>query len=175
MPVLPFTLEMLALRRMTPTAFGTLMALEPALGVLLGLLILHQQPSGIQVLGILLVVLAGDAAQRGGRRRPRHPEAVPEPCGSRPRRLTLPGAHRPSSNDLPDRALAWRTHTILSSESKKRSWNDVHWFERLSPHPAGTRRGRRGLIYPTGCKAQRGKGRLHHRARFHRFLRVPEQ
>lgn len=70
LPVLPFALEMLALRRMTPTAFGTLMALEPAVGVLLGLLILHQQPSAVQLVGILLVVLAGAAAQRGGRRRP---------------------------------------------------------------------------------------------------------
>lgn len=68
LPVLPFALEMLALRRMTPTAFGTLMAIEPAVGVLLGLLILHQQPSAIQVVGILLVVFAGAAAQRGGRR-----------------------------------------------------------------------------------------------------------
>jgi inner membrane transporter RhtA len=68
LPVLPFALEMLALRRMTPSAFGTLMALEPAVGVLLGLLILHQQPSAIQVVGIALVVLAGAAAQRGGRR-----------------------------------------------------------------------------------------------------------
>lgn len=80
LPVLPFALEMLALRRMTPTAFGTLMALEPALGVLLGLLILHQQPSAIQVLGILLVVLAGAAAQRGGRRRPAPPERSPSPA-----------------------------------------------------------------------------------------------
>ncbi len=80
LPVLPFALEMLALRRMTPTAFGTLMALEPALGVLLGLLILHQQPSAIQVLGILLVVLAGAAAQRGGRRRPAQPEQSPSPA-----------------------------------------------------------------------------------------------
>jgi inner membrane transporter RhtA len=70
LPVLPFALEMLALRKMTSTAFGTLMALEPAVGVLLGLLILHQQPSPIQVVGILLVVLAGAAAQRGGRRTP---------------------------------------------------------------------------------------------------------
>lgn len=69
LPVLPFAFEMLALRRMTPTAFGTLMALEPAFGVLLGLLVLHQQPAGIQVVGIALVVLAGAAAQRGGRRR----------------------------------------------------------------------------------------------------------
>ncbi|HET9563320.1 MAG TPA: EamA family transporter [Mycobacterium sp.] len=68
-PVLPFAFEMLALRRMTHTAFGTLMAIEPAIGVLLGLLVLHQTPSIIPVVGILLVVLAGTAAQRGGRRR----------------------------------------------------------------------------------------------------------
>ncbi|MUN62824.1 EamA family transporter [Kocuria sediminis] len=80
LPVLPFALEMLALRRMTPTAFGTLMAVEPAFGVLLGLLVLHQQPSGVQTAGILLVVLAGAAAQRGGRRRPR----LSEPTADRP-------------------------------------------------------------------------------------------
>ena len=68
LPVLPFALEMLALRRMTATAFGTLMALEPAMGLLLGLIILHQQPSPIQLVGILLVVVAGAAAQRDGRR-----------------------------------------------------------------------------------------------------------
>lgn len=77
LPVLPFAFEMLALRHMTPTAFGTLMALEPAFGVLLGLIVLHQQPAGIQVAGILLVVLAGAAAQRGGRRRP--PATGPSP------------------------------------------------------------------------------------------------
>ena len=77
LPVLPFALEMLALRRMTPTAFGTLMALEPAVGVLLGLLILHQQPSAVQTVGILLVILAGAAAQRGGRRRLPTPELSP--------------------------------------------------------------------------------------------------
>lgn len=68
LPVLPFALEMLALRRMTPTAFGTLMALEPAMGVLVGLVVLSQQPSPVQLAGISLVVLAGAGAQRGGRR-----------------------------------------------------------------------------------------------------------
>jgi inner membrane transporter RhtA len=68
LPVLPFALEMLALRRMTPTAFGTLMALEPAFGVLIGLVVLHQGLSPAQFAGITLVVLAGAAAQRGGRR-----------------------------------------------------------------------------------------------------------
>jgi inner membrane transporter RhtA len=68
LPVLPYALELLALRRMTSSAFGTLMALEPAIGVLLGLFVLHQRPSIPQLAGILLVVLAGAAAQRGGRR-----------------------------------------------------------------------------------------------------------
>lgn len=68
LPVLPYALEMLALRRMTHTAFGTLMALEPAMGLLLGLIVLSQQPSAVQVVGIAVVVLAGAGAQRGGRR-----------------------------------------------------------------------------------------------------------
>lgn len=70
LPVLPWALEMVALRRMTPTAFGTLMSLEPAMGVLLGLLVLRQDPSALQIVGIMLVVLAGAAAQYGGRREP---------------------------------------------------------------------------------------------------------
>jgi inner membrane transporter RhtA len=68
LPVLPFALEMLALRRMTHTAFGTLMAVEPAIGVLLGLLVLSQSPSAVQLMGLVIVVAAGAAAQRGGRR-----------------------------------------------------------------------------------------------------------
>jgi len=79
LPVLPYALEMLALRRMTSRAFGTLMALEPAMGVLLGLLVLRQTPSAVQVAGILLVVAAGAGAQRGGRRQApsrRHEDAT---------------------------------------------------------------------------------------------------
>lgn len=63
-PVLPFALEMAALRRMTPTAFGTLMALEPGVAEVLGIVILHQKPTIIQIVGMALVVLAGVAAQR---------------------------------------------------------------------------------------------------------------
>ncbi len=70
LPVLPFSLELLVLRRMTHHAFGTLMALEPAIGVTLGLLVLHQNPAPSQLLGIVLVVLAGAAAQHGGQREP---------------------------------------------------------------------------------------------------------
>ena len=67
-PVLQYALDMLALRRMTTAAFGTLMALEPAMGLLLGLIVLSQHPSAIQLAAIALVVLAGAGAQRGGRR-----------------------------------------------------------------------------------------------------------
>jgi hypothetical protein len=44
LPVLPYAFELLALRHMTATAFGTLMAVEPAIGLLLELLVLHQSP-----------------------------------------------------------------------------------------------------------------------------------
>jgi len=80
LPVLPYALEMLALRRMNATAFGTLMAVEPAIGVLLGILLLHQSPSLLQAGGLVLVVTAGIAAQRNGRRHDEttlpHPELV---------------------------------------------------------------------------------------------------
>ena len=78
-PVLPFALEMLALSRMTHTAFGTLMALEPAIGLVLGLVVLHQEPSLPQLAGIALVVASGAAAQRGGLRHPPAEVALPYP------------------------------------------------------------------------------------------------
>lgn len=67
-PVISLGLEMLSLRRMTQTAFGTLLSIEPAFGVVIGILVLSQAPSPFQILGITLVVVAGAAAQRGGRR-----------------------------------------------------------------------------------------------------------
>jgi inner membrane transporter RhtA len=77
-PVIPFALEMAALRRMTHAAFGTLMALEPAFGVLIGLVVLHQQLSMLAVAGILLVVGAGAGAQSGGRRQRDTSTVIPE-------------------------------------------------------------------------------------------------
>ncbi|MFD6055165.1 DMT family transporter [Agromyces sp. NPDC060279] len=67
-PVIAFGLEMLALRRMTHTAFGTLLSIEPAFGILVGLLVLAQTPTLMQLVGIAIVIVAGAAAQRGGRR-----------------------------------------------------------------------------------------------------------
>lgn len=67
-PVIAFGLEMAALRRMTHTAFGTLLSIEPAFGVLMGLLVLGQTPAVFQLVGIALVIVAGAAAQRDGAR-----------------------------------------------------------------------------------------------------------
>lgn len=72
LPVLPFSLEMLALRRLTTTAFGTLMALEPAIAVTMGAILLHQTPNLAQALGAALVVMAGIGAERRGRRHHEH-------------------------------------------------------------------------------------------------------
>ncbi len=81
LPVLPFALEMMALRRMTATAFGTLMALEPAFGLLLGLIVLQQQPGILQLVGIALVIAAGAGAQRRGlRAAPEEPDALSPPA-----------------------------------------------------------------------------------------------
>ncbi len=68
LPVIPFTLELLALRRLTTAAFGTLMALEPAVATGWGVLLLGQVPVAGQVLGVALVVTAGIGAERSGHR-----------------------------------------------------------------------------------------------------------
>lgn len=68
LPVVPFALELLALRRLTAAAFGTLMSLEPAFAMLIGLLVLHQIPGAMALVGVGFVVVAGvGAARTGGR------------------------------------------------------------------------------------------------------------
>lgn len=68
LPVVPFTLELLALRRLTTAAFGTLMAVEPGFAMLVGFVVLQQVPGVAALIGITLVVLAGIGAARSGAR-----------------------------------------------------------------------------------------------------------
>jgi inner membrane transporter RhtA len=68
LPVVPFALELLALRRLTTAAFGTLMSLEPAFAMIVGLVMLHQIPGPTGVVGICFVVAAGIGAARTGAR-----------------------------------------------------------------------------------------------------------
>ena len=66
--MIPFVLELLALRRLTAAAFGTLMSLEPAIALVVGLVILHQVPGLLPVAGLAFVVAAGIGAERTGAR-----------------------------------------------------------------------------------------------------------
>lgn len=68
LPVVPFALELLALRRLTTAAFGTLMALEPGFAMIVGLVVLHQVPGPAGIVGICFVVAAGIGAARTGAR-----------------------------------------------------------------------------------------------------------
>ena len=62
--VLPYSLELLALRRMRPAAFGVLMSLEPAVGALAGLVVLGQRLGAVQIAGMACVVAASIAITR---------------------------------------------------------------------------------------------------------------
>lgn len=68
LPVVPFALELLSLRRLTTAAFGTLMSLEPAFAMIVGLIMLHQVPGPAGIVGICFVVAAGIGAARTGAR-----------------------------------------------------------------------------------------------------------
>jgi inner membrane transporter RhtA len=76
LPVVPFGLEMYALRRLTTAAFGTLMCLEPALALLAGLALLGQVPSPWALAGVALVVTAGLGAERTGARQQDTPARI---------------------------------------------------------------------------------------------------
>lgn len=56
--VVPYSLELIALRRIGTRVFGILMSLEPAVSALAGLVVLGQALTGFEVAGMALVVIA---------------------------------------------------------------------------------------------------------------------
>jgi inner membrane transporter RhtA len=54
-PVLPYVLELSALRRMSTASFGILMSLEPAIAATMGVLLLGQHPGLFQMAGFVCV------------------------------------------------------------------------------------------------------------------------
>ncbi|MGI5355862.1 EamA family transporter [Streptomyces sp. CA-252508] len=62
--VLPYTLELLALRRLPAPTFAVLMSLEPAIAATAGFLVLHQALSVTDALAIALVIAASMGAVR---------------------------------------------------------------------------------------------------------------
>jgi inner membrane transporter RhtA len=65
--VVPYSLELEALRRMRPQVFGVLMSMEPAMAALAGLIVIGQQLTAIDVAGIALVVTASAGVTLGSR------------------------------------------------------------------------------------------------------------
>ncbi|HKJ11596.1 MAG TPA: EamA family transporter [Ornithinimicrobium sp.] len=65
----PYSLELLALRRLATAVFGVLLSLEPAVAAFAGLLVLGQTLDTLQISGMALVVLASITVL--GRPRPR--------------------------------------------------------------------------------------------------------
>ncbi|GIF13533.1 EamA family transporter [Actinoplanes teichomyceticus] len=62
--VLPYTLELLVLRRMPTTTFAVLMSLGPAVAALAGYVVLHQRLTTVEGLAIALVIAANIGAVR---------------------------------------------------------------------------------------------------------------
>ncbi|MFJ8489648.1 EamA family transporter [Streptomyces sp. NPDC094038] len=79
--VLPYTLELLALRRLPAHTFAVLMSLEPAIAATAGFLVLGQALSAPQAAAVALVIAASVGAVRSQVGRGRKPAggALPEP------------------------------------------------------------------------------------------------
>ncbi|GHH69014.1 membrane protein [Streptomyces sulfonofaciens] len=77
--VLPYTLELVALRRLPAATVAVLMTLEPAIAALAGFLVLRQALSATDALAVAMVIAAGMGAVRTRAVRQRPPR-----CGKRP-------------------------------------------------------------------------------------------
>lgn len=75
--VLPYSLELIALRRLAAHVFGILLSLEPAVAALAGRFVLGQRLSPPQLLGMACVVAASGLVM-GRRSAPSTPEALAE-------------------------------------------------------------------------------------------------
>lgn len=67
--LVPYSLELVALRRLRTSTFGLLMSLEPAMGALAGVLILGQDLTALMTVAVLMVVAASVGCTVGERRR----------------------------------------------------------------------------------------------------------
>ena len=61
---IPISLEMVALKRLTPAAFGVMASMEPAVAALMGMLVLHEHLTALQwlAIGLVMCAAAGSAA-----------------------------------------------------------------------------------------------------------------
>ena len=84
--VLPYTLELMALRRLPAPTFAILMSLEPAIAATAGFLVLGQALATTDALAIALVIGASMGAVRSQTRGGMSPDRTKKPCKRRPAR-----------------------------------------------------------------------------------------
>ena len=90
--VLPYSLELIALRRLPEAVFGVLMSLDPAVAAVVGFVALHQDLGARELIAIVMVVVASAGAASLGHR----PGVVSGSDGSAPaRRSDTPAARGP--------------------------------------------------------------------------------
>ena len=65
--VIPYSLELLALRRVTPRAFGVMLSVDPAVAALAGFAVLGQRPGVRELAAMVLVVAANVGNSVAGR------------------------------------------------------------------------------------------------------------
>jgi len=67
---LPYTLEMIALRRLSAKTFGTLMSFEPAIAAIAGVIVLREHLTAVQYLAIGAIIAASVGAVAGEKTTP---------------------------------------------------------------------------------------------------------
>jgi len=77
---IPYSLDLLALRRLPTAVFGVLTSLNPAIAALAGLVVLHELPPHRQLVGIALVMVASAGVTLTGRRSHQRPAAPRDPA-----------------------------------------------------------------------------------------------
>jgi inner membrane transporter RhtA len=75
--LIPYSLEIVALRRLSAAAFGLLMSLEPAVAALAGVVVLGQHLGGVLVVAIAMVVVASVGTTVAGPASPLSADALP--------------------------------------------------------------------------------------------------
>ena len=68
---IPYSLDLLALRRLSTSVFGVLTSLNPAVAAAAGFVVLRELPPHRQLVGVALVVVASAGVTLTGHRRPR--------------------------------------------------------------------------------------------------------
>jgi inner membrane transporter RhtA len=64
----PYSLEMFGMKRLPAHTFGVLMSVEPALGAVMGRILLHEKLASLQIVAIACVIAASVGSTLSSRR-----------------------------------------------------------------------------------------------------------